>query len=198
MKPNAHQLLLGFLKRNFSHQLLIALSLATATVVAAPNSGIYKSTDKHGNVVYSDQQTVDSDRVVLPEATTYSAKEAASKQSSFKTKPVLKQEKKAFKYSAIEFTAPSANSAIRSNNGQLTLKINIQPALLPTHQLTLMMDDKRQAATLEKAAFELTNIDRGSHSFKLLIENQDQQIIGSSSPLKITILRHSALNRRRQ
>jgi hypothetical protein len=163
----------------------LVLTLLLAPVFA--QAKIYKTVDEDGNVAYSDVPPVNTEQraestIELEINNTYSAKESGpvptqnpkgggqsikpgntvgANSSPASTPP-------ATTYQSITISAPAANANLRSNSGDVTLSISLQPSLRAGDQVRFFMDGK-PVGTVNGTSLSLTNIDRGTHTLAAVV-----------------------------
>lgn len=178
---------------------LIALLLGLAAVTA--QAAVYKHVDEDGNISYADhpQHPGDKPIKVPPPAMTFDSKppkKTFTTPSFNANKKTEKPETPETSYSAVTFVKPDNDQAIRANGGVFPVKVASQPALntkAGDHYVVLVDGEKHQ--TSESASFNLENMNRGSHSISVQIQNSKGQVLASSSSITIHVLRASVLNR---
>lgn len=164
--------------------LLLIIGLVSVSVQAE----IYRWVDAAGNTVYGDNPPKHSAAkpVDLPMLTVADSP-APAPAAKLETAPA---EEEAYTHFAI--TSPSADEAIRANEGDVTLSIALKPALKPGDNLALYLDSK-QVASGTSLSFTLTNVERGEHSAFAVLSNAAGDIIQNTAPVTFNVLRYSAL-----
>jgi len=176
----------------FRHAIPILLLALGQSVLAA--SGIYKTTDKDGNVIFTDQKVGEMREVELRETTTIPAQKIP------RTPParLLDQAGNAqpARYASLNIVTPADGEAIRDNAGNLELRFDIKPAASGTHIVQLVIDGEVKMEVKGNAA-SLTNVDRGEHQFQLkVISRETGKLIQEGPVSKISLLRFSKLHKR--
>ena len=167
---------------------LVFWSLAFPTV-AAP---IYKTKDKDGNVVFSDQGSEKSERVVVEDPVTYDSSILNPTYGSTNDADDSDAEPIEVKYSKLEIVSPVNDTAIRNNAGNFTVSYLVEPRTQQGHTVQLMMDGKVHEVVNQSGSIELENADRGTHSLQLqVIQTRNDKVFQSSPVSSVTILRHS-------
>ena len=167
--------------------LLIMLIFLVCTATGAQE--IYRTVDQNGNVVFSDVPTKGSEKIKLKETTTI--KSLASEPSSLVTAPDPKQTA-SIPYKSISITAPANDEAIRDNAGNVSIKVALEPALRPGHQVVVYLDGKETTGGSSNV-FNLENIDRGTHQLRASVKDPDGHIVISSKSTTFHLLRHSVI-----
>lgn len=150
---------------------------------------VYRSVDKNGNVIYSDQQTEGSVKVEVKELET-----VKSLDTSNLPPPIQGKQRKAESYyTDLEITSPRDDEAIRENAGNITVTTSVAPQLQAAHKLVLYMDGKDLVSSRDPL-FQLQNIDRGTHQLRVTIVDIDGREQISSKTVTFHLLRFSINN----
>lgn len=162
---------------------LVLTMLVTPLLVHAK---IYKTVDEDGNVSYSDTPPADVETraestIELEINNTYNAEDFtpaptpannAIKGSQpgdiVSTGDPGTPAKPTAVYQTITITAPAADANLRSNSGNVTLSISLQPGLVPGDQVRFFLDGK-PVGTVTGTSLSLTNIDRGTHTLAAVV-----------------------------
>ncbi|MCP3671109.1 MAG: DUF4124 domain-containing protein [Gammaproteobacteria bacterium] len=167
---------------------LIVLMLLCFSSVA----GIYKYVDANGKVHYSGKKQNGSEEVNLPPTSTYSApaftREAVNEEEN-EDKPEKKQD-----YTAISIVQPKINEALRSNNGNVQVMIDLKPGLATGDTITIYIDGKELIKNSVQTSITFNNLDRGSHTLKATVFNKDGIAVISSKSIIFHLLRASIIS----
>ena len=127
---------------------------------------IYKTIDENGNVVFTDTKlgNLAAEEVKLKPITPLPPTSIPNYVSA--PKQTQERGQKDF-YSTLGISEP-ANEATVRNNGNFTVKVQLQPRLARGHSIRFSMDGKPVGKPKRALNFTVLNADRGSH--KLLIE----------------------------
>jgi hypothetical protein len=168
------------------------LGLASVSVQAE----IYRWVDADGKTVYGDNppKTSAAKSVNLPLLTV--ADSPAPKPAQAKPDAALAADKKAGDeaeaYTDFKIASPTAEEAIRANEGTLAVSVALQPQLKAGDGVTLYLDSK-QVATGASLSFNLTDVERGEHSVFAVLTDASGNIIQNTQPVKFSVLRYSAV-----
>jgi hypothetical protein len=145
---------------------------------------VYRSVDEDGNIVFSDKPTDGAEEIDVKDAQTVNLPSAGP----FKYTPPKKEQP--LQYTDIAIVSPANDTAIRDNEGNITVSVMLEPGLNSDRgdQLALYMDGA-QVSVGSSPQFELNNIDRGTHTLKASVVDNGGKAIISSSPVSFTILR---------
>lgn len=164
--------------------LLLPLLLLTF----AASADIYRWTDADGNTVFGDNppEGVDAQRIHVREPMTTPALRDA--------REILQrgrgdEEESRPPYERMSIASPGDDEPVRANDGNFQVRVDIHPELDRGHRLRLIMDGDT-IQTTESTAFQLTNVDRGTHRIQVQVLDRDDQVIQESDPVVFHLLRH--------
>ena len=145
---------------------------------------VYRSVDKNGNVVFTDQPSPDAELIELDELQTIDAPAIGN----FEYTPP--PEKPAPRYSAVTIISPQNDVAIRDNAGNVTVNIATQPDLRSSDELVLFMDGK-EIILGKSTAKAFSGLDRGTHQLRAAIRDVNGRILQRSPSVIFHLLRQS-------
>lgn len=168
--------------------LVLSLLLVTATAQAT----IYRWVNAQGDVVFSDTPPPNGKAQKLelnhPLDTIQTPQQPLSPPPGLA--PGNGNQRSA--YRALTITSPANNQAIRANNGDITVSLNLMPALMPGDRIRLFMDGA-QVYSGTSTQIPLHNVDRGSHTLYAAVEGRAGGIAIRSPGVTFSVLRHSVL-----
>ncbi|RMS76707.1 hypothetical protein ALP59_00081 [Pseudomonas savastanoi] len=155
---------------------------------------IYKYTDANGNTAFSNQPPngAKTEVVELPplnsiETQTPSRPVVNSAPQPAQAQP-QPQSQPQTAYDVLELTDLPADEALRANNGTFIIGVKIQPRLQQNHRLQLLLDGNLYGQPSNLPRFQVVNIDRGEHSFAVVVKD-GERIIQQSETITLTIQR---------
>ena len=158
--------------------LLLASLLATTAVFAEA----YRWVDEDGVVHYSDRPVEGAEEVVLPKANTTTVRrverdepEAQAQQQS--TGPV--------RYENLAITSPAPEETLWNIGGQLSVQIQVTPALQQGHRMRLYFDGEGQ--DISSTTVQLEEVWRGEHNLQVEILNETGMPLIRSNPLRFYV-----------
>lgn len=98
-------------------------------------------------------------------------------------------------YRSFRFTEPAAGGTVRSNEGQVTVVMDLEPALQNGHKIRLTLDGEAVSGTFDGLAVELSNIDRGSHSLDATVVDASGSVLVRASPVQFTLRKTGLFDR---
>ena len=155
---------------------------------------IYKSVDEEGNIVFSDLPISEqSEKIEVKPAQTVKLQQRDSLKLNSRDKNFEDEEN----YQSVTISLPTNEQTIRDNQGNLTVVIDLQPALLPSHEIVIEIDGV-ELAKGKSNKVELLNIDRGEHNVLAHIVDGSGNKIASTESTTFFMHRASKLFRERQ
>ncbi|MAB24343.1 DUF4124 domain-containing protein [Pseudomonas sp. 5Ae-yellow] len=160
-------------------------------------SEIYTWTDAQGNRIYSDQPNPNSTKIEVgptnsieppkPIPAFNEASNGANNQSNANITGG---------YRSLKVTSPANDSAVRANDGNITLSVTIDPPLRSGNLLRAQVDGNLNEQAIAgsgqpNATLTLPNLDRGTHEISAVIMDTKGQVILSSDPVTLHVQRTS-------
>ncbi len=168
---------------------ILCLSLCVA--VLSYGETIYKSVDAQGNVTYSDKPSSNAQPVsLMPISVTASPAVSAPADT-----PVIKKPVTSISYKTLEIQQPQNDATIWDNNGNFSVQVNLEPALVAGDTLQILLDGKVVASSSNSTSFNITGIDRGTHIVQAQIIDPDQKVVKVSN--SITIYLHRTIAKKK-
>ena len=168
-------------------RLLISCLLLAAALPASAQ--IYSYTDANGNTAFTNEppEGVDAQPVKLPVMNTMDPVENPTPPSE--SLPSASEQP----YSQLEITDLPSEEALRDNNGTFTVRVKMQPTLMPGHSLQLLLDGKAYGQPSNVPLLQLREIDRGEHNLAVQVLHGDQ-VVQQSEPVTLNLQRTSTNN----
>lgn len=141
---------------------------------------VYKHTNERGEVVFSDEQSANSEQISIPPVMTYKATEP---QVVFEPQPVAT--KKGYQY--LILIGPLDQESIRSNQGLVNVSYTLEPQLHRSDTLALYMDGEKQAG------LSISGVVRGAHQLYLQVTNKAGDVVIKSEVVTFYLRHHSKL-----
>lgn len=174
---------------------LLAIAFLCLSAPALGATQIYSWTDAQGNTVYSDQKPpsgVSSHSVKLKPLTTVPAKSFGQAPGSTPATSAEQPGHAAPMQRELRIVSPHNEQAIRANNGDISVTVQIQPPLASGQSLRLYLDGKPRYVGRE-TSIPLSNIDRGEHQVYVILIDAGGQVLRRSKAVTFYVLRHSIL-----
>lgn len=169
--------------------LYLCLILISSTAFAQ----MYKWVDEEGNISYSDQPPYKgAEQLDTPPLATMPATKIPKKN---KPSAATEEAEKETVYTALKITSPQDDMTIRNNAGNFSISVSITPSLNTAqgHTISLSMDAKVIKGRSSSTSFNLTNIDRGTHKFKVSVLDKKGKSLFKSKPITVHLFRQVPL-----
>jgi len=159
-------------------RLTIGLLLLTIMGFAVAET-VYKSVDENGNIIFTDKPSNDAEEIKLQELQTIKNPNPAK----YTSRP--KQPKKEAPYKSFLVSNPADGAGIRSNTGDVSISLLLQPPLRSGHKIIISMDGK-EVSNGSTSSVPLQNVDRGTHNISAsVVDGSGTQLISTSSSFSL-------------
>ena len=170
------------------------LLFATLFTSMAVSAQIYRSTDKQGNVVFTDTPPAGAspaETVELQQTNTTPAPPA-------RTAPQVQQmpEEEATPLS-VSIVNPVHETSIPMGPGNFAVDAKVAPGLGSGESLQLYIDSTPWGSPQRETTWALTNIFRGAHDLSVAVINDEGEQLASSDPIRVFVHRPSVNFRNR-
>ncbi|CAA6818433.1 MAG: Unknown protein [uncultured Thiotrichaceae bacterium] len=173
----------------------ITLFTLTLLFSLAATAEIYSWKDANGNMVFGDTPP-EAKRAKKIETQPLTVIPSFKDPSLEKTEEKPKEDKdKGEAYESFEVAYPSDDATIRSNDGNLSISLDLSPSLQSSHLVFIYVDGKKvieEGSTSLSAS--LNNLDRGTHSLFAVVRSEDGDVLINSNTVKFHIQRNSMIN----
>ena len=173
---------------DYARTMRILILFITLILLIPVSAEVYRTTDENGNVIFTDKPSPGAEEIEIDEVQTVSPPPVRD----FRYTPPKKKGKS--NYKKAEITTPKNDDVITGGTGNVSVSISLEPALQDTDRIVLYMDGEKQSDS-SSTSFELSNLDRGTHTIKVDIINKGGKVLKSSSPVSFTVQRPSVLTR---
>ena len=172
-------------------RLVIATVLGTAMLLAGmANAQIYKTTDEHGNVVFTDAPPAgsgQSEQVDLPRTNTTPPPPTVTPVPRPKAEPAEAQAVPV----EVAITSPANESTIPMGGGNFSVSASISAGGSSEQTLQLLVDGSPQGAPQEAGNWNLQNVLRGPHDLVVEVLGRDGKVLARSDTVRVYVLRPS-------
>ncbi len=178
-----------FNNRYFRNPVLLSsflLAVLIGMFTQAIATEVYITHDKDGNPIFSDQPSSDAEKIIIEDIQTVPKVQTQTQPASGTSQKL----KELPKYTEFKIVSPVDDESIRENTGALSVQVALSPKLRGNDQIVLYLDG---AVVLKgrETTFNLTNIDRGTHSLLVAIESASGKQEMRSTPVTVHLLRFS-------
>lgn len=167
---------------------LVVLSLLLLLPGLAGAQAIYKWRDASGKLHFSDQPQQGSEKVELRSPSTFEAPDTPARSAPARDEPPPDL----IPYRRFAFASPAPEATVRQP--EMTVSLQLDPALRPGHQVRLLLDGAA-IATQAGTAFPLTELERGAHTVAAQILDGNQKVIANAGPITFYVHRPSVITR---
>ena len=162
------------------------LLLLLLFVVASVSAGVYKTVDEDGNVTFTDEPSVDAEKIkvednynIIPAPTAAAPEQVA-------------EETEATEYK-ISVASPNQDETLRANSGSVMIQVQMSPSLdtKEGHLLRYQFDGKQLGSLQSDLSYSLTNVDRGSHIIVVSVVDKHGKVLKRSKSRLFHLQRHA-------
>lgn len=151
---------------------------------------IYKTTDEHGNVVYTDKppasEGITTEQVELEPTNT--APPPPDIPSFIPAAPASDEGGPGYN---VSITSPANETTIPMGPGNFSVGATLQPRLQPGHKLQLDIDGETRGEPQTSRSWALTNIFRGAHQLTVRVVDEAGATVATSPPVTVYVHRPS-------
>jgi hypothetical protein len=163
-----------------TRQALLALILVPGMAHAV----ICKTVDSEGVVSYTNMPAATCpDPVKLPKYSTFESLPVPASATRSESEVEESANRARFeRYESIKIIQPEAAGVVRSNEGNVSVSIALEPGLQVGHRVTLYVDGRAVPGSFDGSAIELSGIERGDHSiYATISDGGGKQLIKSDA-----------------
>ncbi len=171
----------------------LALIVVLTAVSCGASGQIFRTVDANGNVVFTDIAPVDrsgqtpSTAVTVPPTNTVPAPAAPAARTN--DAPAVTAE---VPYTAVTVVSPPDGESIRENAGNVRIEAATTPPLRADHRLLLILNGTPSGVAAVNGVFQLSNVDRGSHTVSVRVVDRDGGTIIESRTTTFHLMRAAA------
>ncbi len=170
--------------------------LIGAALIALPlvlSAAIYKSVDKKGNAVYSDQPDSTATEVNLGPVQSYQQSAVAPKPAET-TQSNAPEKPKAIQYTKLEIVSPATNGTFWLGDGAIAVNAVIEPGLQMGDEAVLLYDGQAMSPITDPATdltFSLAEYNPGKHTLSVAVRHAgSDKILKTSNSVTFYVLVH--------
>lgn len=162
-----------------------ALIASMVLVCGVTCAEVYKWTDSSGSVHFSDTPHTGAEQVQLPKSQTYSAPAPNNPVSSPDSEVKDPKDTKTGEdyYTRAAIVQPLPEATIRNNQGLVVIDAQVEPMLQKNDNVQLIFDGTPLDKPKHVLNFQLTGIDRGSHTLAIQIVTSDDTVVKTSDSI---------------
>ena len=157
------------------------LLILLAVLVVAPlaQAEMYRWVDEEGNVQFSDTpppQGTPAERMEVPEPSSVVETYKPPKAPTEAEGSAQQDGEQATRY-RLAITSPANDEAVRQNAGNVTVTVDLKPALQPGHRLRLYLDGNLLDNGGTRTTVNLTNVPRGTHTLRAEVVDGNGKVL---------------------
>ena len=94
-------------------------------------------------------------------------------------------------YSEFTIVSPTSEQEVRANDGNVPVRLSLQPALMPGHTIALTIDgeDGHIVKAGDGMTVELSNLSRGRHTVEATVVDDAGNTLIQAGPVSFNVLR---------
>ena len=158
--------------------------LLSCTAIRPHAAEIYKTVDKDGNVVFSDQPADDAKPVSIGPTNSMGPPSGASRPAA----PEGSSEPTAAYYESLDITSPEDGSTINNPVGNVLVQFNLSPQLRDGDTTRLLIDGVPGGIPADGGLLAPTN-SRGEHRLEVQVLDPEGSVLRTSAPIQVTVFR---------
>jgi hypothetical protein len=169
---------------------ILLFVLPALTLAGIDTTGIYKSLDAQGNIVYSDIPSIGAEKITPPPISTIKS------DAVLKPEQAVVEDKKArlpTSYTSFSILQPENDVTIWDNLGSIPLKLNLEPQLdtASGHGVWVYIDGRALVKKSPSLVQPITGIDRGTHMIRAEIRDSAGKILIRTKTIKVHLKKHT-------
>ncbi len=138
---------------------------------------VYKATDEDGNIIFTDKPSEEAEEIKIQKLDTI------KNPNPGRYAPSSKQPEESNHYKSFVVSSPENGAGIRSNNGNISISLTLEPTLKAGHKIIISMDGKEVGSG---SSVSLQNVERGTHSISAsVVDGNGKTLISTSSTFSI-------------
>ncbi len=170
----------------------LALIIGLAAASCVTQAEIYKTVDANGNVVFTDIAPVDRSGVSAPQPVTVEPMNTYEPATAPATQDTEPDDATAQGYyTQINVISPAPDASVRDNAGNIEVQVALTPVLRAGHRLVLVFDGEDTAIEAVSGVFELTNVDRGTHTAGAKVLDRRGNVLIESASTTFNVMRYA-------
>ncbi|GJM04847.1 MAG: hypothetical protein DHS20C09_08380 [marine bacterium B5-7] len=140
---------------------------------------VYKTVDEDGNTIFTDKPSKNAEEIKLQKLQTI------KNPNPSKYTPKPKQTEQEALYKTLLVSNPADGAGLRSNNGNVSISLSLQPPLRLGHKIIIRVDGQ-EVSNGSESSVSFQNMDRGTHSITAsVVDGNGKQMISTSSSFSL-------------
>jgi hypothetical protein len=162
--------------------------LLLVLVCAAASAQVFRQTGPDGQVHFSDRPGKDAEQIDIAPTQTFSPPPVPARTGGGDSNG---QNDATSLYSEFTIVSPVSGQEVRANDGNVTVRLSLQPELMSGHTMVLNIDgeDGEKTTTGDNMTIELSNLSRGRHTVEATVVGEDGKELIQAGPISFNVLR---------
>ena len=156
-------------------RLLVILVLLTT----ASTAGVYRWKDEHGVIHYADRRVADAEELSISSADADQPTDETISDTRDANDPDV-EDRPTDAYSEFHLAEPEANQTVRTDAGEVSIAILLEPALSRDHEIQLVVDGRSIEGRFSSTQLTLRDVGRGSHTLQAKIVDGEGVTVAST------------------
>lgn len=172
--------------------------LLLVPLLGQAQTSVYRTTDEHGNVVYTDSPPAgssSSERVEVREPNTAPPPPDIAAPATGAGKTAANTPAHAGTDWQVAITAPVTETTIPNGPGNFSVAAEVSPALRGELALQLYLDGEPHGEPGPQSVWNLTNVTRGAHDLTVSVVDEEGEPLATSEPVRVYVFRPTANQR---
>lgn len=171
------------------YRAILILTLLLSQAAMAQNA-IYRTTDKDGNVVFTDAPPAGTRKAEVVEMQPINTTPApVPRELTLKELEEEATKETAVKLQEVRITSPANKETIPRGPGNFSVRVKVKPAMRDGQSLQLFMDGVPHAEPQRSGAWTLKNVFRGAHDLTVGLIDSEGQTTVMSEPVTVFVQR---------
>ena len=154
-------------------------------ICAAASAEVFKRIGPDGSVQFSDRPGADAEKGDLGPIQTLKLPPVRP------GKTTQGRQQQTFQYTEFSIVSPASEEGIRANDGNVTVRMALQPALRSGDTVAVSIDGEH-IGTGSSTTIQLTNLPRGGHTVQAAVIDTEGKELVQAQPVTFYILRAAA------
>jgi hypothetical protein len=166
----------------------------TVFICASASGQVYQRIAPDGSVSFSDRPGADAERIDVAPAQAVRLPTVTQPGAGLEEQgePLSgKPGNETFAYTEFAIVSPGNKEAIRANDGNVTVRVALRPALQPGHAIVVYIDGD-EVSSFDHTTMQLTSLHRGPHTLEAKVVDDQGEELAQAKPVTFHVLRVTA------
>lgn len=163
-------------------------ALVLLSVTALASAQVYRSVAPDGSVQFSDYPLTPNATVIEVQPAQTVPMGAGARPPAPVAAPAGAGRSPAA-YRRFEILSPGPDEAVRANDGNVSVALDLEPPLSPGHRVVVRVDGQPAGGAEGSLGVTLVNLSRGTHQLDAVVVNASGETVASAGPVTFHVLR---------